>query len=351
MAEHYSVIIVGGGPAGSSAANRLRFDGPVKSALLLESRENDDFDRYHGMCGEGVSMMCLAEAGVDCPGLIRNRVGGAVERWPGGITLCTDMDGAVIDRGKLIAALRAPFLSMGGEERIARVRSVRRSGDGFLVACDGGEISCDYLVGADGARSVVRKSLFGIEPAAYMNVVQYVVDRPMEDRLFFNFDQRYRGKYRWEFPSGKCTKVGFPLGADPPPPDALQKQSRSIPVGPLERIVAGRACLVGDAASQANPVTFGGIRNGLTAGRMAAEAIMAGNLDLYQDSWSRSPLADLCFYETYLLLRDMSNDMLQDLVEPFRYGPSIAAVMRRLMNDHAFRSFYRSHVRKLELGW
>jgi hypothetical protein len=43
--------------------------------------------------------------------------------------------------------------------------------------------------------------------------------------------------------------------------------------------------------------------------------------------------------------------MLQGLVEPFRYGPNMAAIMRELMNNQDFRSFYRTHVRKLEYGW
>jgi digeranylgeranylglycerophospholipid reductase len=177
------------------------------------------------------------------------------------------------------------------------------------------------VVGADGAHSVVRRDLFGTEPAIYMNVVQYIVDRSMEGRFHFFFDERYKGKYRWEFPSGRHVKVGFPLGADPQPDGVLERQNRTIPIGPMNRIVDGRACLVGDAASQANPVTYGGIRNGLTAGRMAAEAILAGNLDLYQSNWSRSLLADPCYYETHRLLRGGSNSMLQGLVEPFRYGP------------------------------
>ncbi|WP_019176144.1 NAD(P)/FAD-dependent oxidoreductase [Methanomassiliicoccus luminyensis] len=349
--EHYDVIVVGGGPAGSSVASRLRIDGPIKNVLLIECREKDDFGRYHEMCGEGVSLKCLTEAHVDSSELIKNYISGAVERWPGGITLSANMDGAVIDRSKLIAALRAPFLAMGGEARTGRVHSVRRSGKGYIVSCGEEDIHCDYLVGADGAHSVVRRDLFEIEPPVYMNVVQYVVDRSMENRFFFFFDERYKGKYRWEFPSGNHTKVGFPLGPDPPPCEVLQKQNRTIPIGPLERIVKGRACLVWDAASQANPVTFGGIMNGLTAGRMAAEAIMNENLELYQNNWPQSPLADPCFYETYQLMRAMPNDMMRGLVEPFRYGPNMTAIMRELMNNQGFRPFYRSHVRKLEHGW
>jgi hypothetical protein len=39
------------------------------------------------------------------------------------------------------------------------------------------------------------------------------------------------------------------------------------------------------------------------------------------------------------------------LVEPLRYGPNVSAIMRELMNNDDFRTFYRGFVRKVESGW
>lgn len=349
--KHYSVIIVGGGPAGSSVAHHLSFNRKIISALLIEGRNESSFSRYHQMCGEGISRKGLMETGLEVSGLVKNAVTRAIEYWPGNITIDSEIDGLIIDREKLISKLRESFTVKGGEIGSGRIQKIRPFSDGFTIETSDDEYSCDYLVGADGAHSVVRRDVFHYEPIAYMKVVQYLTDNQKDNSLRFRFDERYRGKYRWEFPSGNRSKVGFPVGSDDPPGDAIDVHRRSIPIGHLDRIVNGQACLVGDAACQANPVTFSGIRNALMAGCMAAEAMVAGDLHKYQQMWDHSHLADLTFLNSYLLIRDQTNDGLRELVEPFRYGMSMTRVMGELMKSEDFRVFHRAFVRKMQYGW
>jgi len=349
--DHFDVVIIGGGPAGSSAANRLARGPLAERSLLIERLEGDGFLRYHRMCAEGISRKGLTETGLDTSSIIKNSVKKVTEHWPGDVAISSDIDGVIIDRNELVDKLREPFLAKGGKIICSGVTGVDRQTNGFVIRSEDMECSCDYLIGADGAGSVVRRSIFGSEPPVSMKVVQYVVDRPAEDGIVFKFDERYRGKYRWEFPSGKYTKIGFPTGTDETPKDVIETHARTIPVGPLGSIVSGRACLVGDAASQANPVTFSGIRNGLTAGRMAAEAIERGDVQSYQAQWDRCALADPSFYDSFERIRKMNNKELARLVEPLRNGPNLSGIMRDLIVSYDFRAFYRSHVRKLENGW
>ena len=349
--KHYSVIIVGGGPAGSSVAHHLMFNQKITSALLIEGRNDSSFSKYHQMCAEGISRKGLMETGLEISGLVKNEVTRAIEYWPGNITIDSEIDGLIIDREKLISKLRESFTVKGGEIGSGRVSKIGHSGSGFTVEISEDEYSCDYLVGADGAHSVIRRDVFHSEPIAYMKVIQYLIDKPMDNSLRFKFDERYRGKYRWEFPSGNLSKVGFPFGTDDPPEDVVDVHGRSIPVGHLDRIVNGQACLVGDAACQANPVTFSGIRNSLKAGYVAAEAIAAGDLHEYQQMWDQSYQADLSFLNSYLLIRDQTNDELRELMEPFRHGMSMTRVMGELMKSEDFRVFYRAFVRKMQYGW
>ncbi len=91
-------------------------------------------------------------------------------------------------------------------------------------------------------------------PLGRLTVEQYVLDeRPEPDTLDLFYDERYQGKYRWRFPHGKLTKVGFPRGSDPPPENALERHSRTIPIGPLS-LTSSKATPVLSAMPHARPI-------------------------------------------------------------------------------------------------
>ena len=80
---------------------------------------------------------------------------------------------------------------------------------------------------------------------------------------------------------GDRVKVGFPSGTDTIE-NYIEKQSRPMCFGGLSRIVRDSAMLIGDAAGQANPITMGGIRAAMEAGRKAAESIISHDLEIAQ---------------------------------------------------------------------
>ena len=346
------VVIVGGGPAGLATAWCLCGLESERQILVLERFDAHGYDRYHRMCGEGISRKGLGNLNLGVDVRSRNSVRSVKEHWPGNIETEATVDGIILDRPGLLRSLRE---RLGNMVQILseEVANVQPTSNGFDIKCrSGSEHRCRIIIGADGARSVVRRDLFGDSPPCSLRVEQYVLgERPDPDTLDLFYDERYHGKYRWRFPHGNMTKEGFPLGSYPPPDNAMEKHTRIIPIGPLPNIVKGNACLIGDAACQANPITFGGLSNAFVAARLLADAIGSGNLGRYQERWWAHPRSDPVFFQAFEILRGADNGGMAQILSPLRYGASPNLIMQGLMADERFRTIYRSQMLKADLGW
>jgi digeranylgeranylglycerophospholipid reductase len=320
--------------------------------LLLERRDDAAFIRYHEMCAGGLSSAGMESLGLDLKGMVRNRITAAKEHWPGGIELEGEANGSIIDRTMLLTSLKEELAKGGGRVLSDRVCRAKREGDSILLVCASGrEIRAAKVYGADGANSVVRRDLFGWEPHMKVLAEQHLVPSSAADALEFDFSARFSPKYQWTFPCGKMTHIGFPHGSREAPVGSVLRIVRPIPIGPRGEIASENACLIGDAACQANPLTFGGIRNGMEAGRMAAAASLEGKLHEYAGRWSASPLADPTFHDAFDILRGLDDEQREEMLSPLRPGGGIMPIMRALMMDERFRVVYRAHVRKLVQGW
>ena len=352
--DAFEHVVVGSGPAGCSVALELLRSGAAPgSVLLLERRGSIAYGRYHEMCAGGISRVGTESLGLDVRGMVRNVINGAEEHWPGDIILKGEANGYIIDRNLLLDQLKAEIAHRGGAIRTDHVIGARESEHGIVLSCASGmDIQAVLAYGADGSRSVLRRDLFGWQPQLQILAEQHLVPRRgAEDKLVFYFTSRTAPKYQLVFPCGDGSHVGFPAGSMPPPPDSLLRIVRPIPVGPLQHISRDHACLVGDAACQSNPLTFGGIRNGMEAGRMAARAALEGHLQKYGQRWAASPLADPCFLAAFEILSRLADEEREVEMAPLRGDGGIMPIMRSLMMDEKFRVLYRAHVRKLHNGW
>jgi len=182
----------------------------------------------------------------------------------------------------------------GGQFRFG-ARFSGASRDGTAIRLDGLDVSCRYLVGADGARSRVAQSfglsrnrefLTGIE-AEYRRL-----DGLDETFLHCFIDSRIAPGYlSWIAPGPEFVQVGTAVGHGHKPDLerfrtatgslfgfdetlVVERRSGLIPCGGLlPRTSAPGVMLIGDAAGMVSPLTAGGIQLAFRFGRRAGQLI------------------------------------------------------------------------------
>jgi flavin-dependent dehydrogenase len=189
-----------------------------------------------------------------------------------------------------------------------RVTGVERAGEGWSVRTKAGEThSADYLVGADGVRSLVRREVVGPIPQQHLGLAVGYRVRGVPDAIVFQTYADLEG-YLWSFPRADHASVGIAtrLGAMAPKdlwqrvdqfrdevcPEAnkLDRYSALLPMAQDASLwdspCAGpNWALLGDAAGHVHPLTGEGIAYALWSAELLAEALGRGDLQLYEDLW------------------------------------------------------------------
>lgn len=310
------VVVVGAGPTGLSAALYLSKEGvPV---TVIERMSPATYDRYHEICGAGISARAFKRLKHIEPWHIRNRIRYGELAFPGDITVRLSVDGYVMDRVAFLHELRARCVEGGVDFIHAAVRGVDRDGDGFSITLgDGSDVSCTHIVGCDGAHSIVRKDLFDWRPAGMIPTTECIVKGDPRPVFRMDLGERWNGAYSWTFPAGDNVSIGALKGLVSTQ-GSISHGSRMIPFGgggPIER---GNAYLCGDAAAMPNPVCAGGLMVGMLSAQVCARHIVSGKRGAYQRWWDRNVLSSHRFMDFHRTILSWRDSDFQDAAEPFR---------------------------------
>ncbi len=298
--EIFDAIVIGGGPAGATAANDLATRG-FKVALL------DRAGRIKP-CGGAIPPRLIRDFEIPAE-LIRARVSCATMVSPKGVSVDMPIDGGyvgMVDRAEFDEWLRERAERAGAKRFTGKFESLSRGDDGLPcvhfttkeASVAGPLLKGRVIIGADGANSAVaRQEIRGSKRGKFVFAYHEIVEAPV-DPATGAADNRceiyYRGTlspdfYAWIFPHGPTMSVGVgsahkgfslkgsvqALRAETGLSDAgtLRREGAPIPLKPLPRWDNGRdVVLAGDAAGVVAPASGEGIYYAMFSGRLAADA-------------------------------------------------------------------------------
>jgi len=310
--ETFDVVVVGGGPAGATAAHDLALRGC--SVLLL-----DRAGRIKP-CGGAIPPRLIKDFAIPDELLVA-RARSARMISPSDQRVDIPIENGfvgMVDREHFDEWLRERAASAGAVRRNGAFDRLERGADGVSIVrfkllrgrqaggdADGpvawASVRARSVIGADGARSAVaRQAVPGAANVdcvfAYHEIVRAPALKP-EGYDGTRCDVVYDGKlspdfYGWVFPHGDTLSIGtgsadkgFSLrgavgslrkAAGLAGAETIRREGAPLPMKPLRRWDNGRdVVLAGDAAGVVAPASGEGIYYAMVGGRLAAEAVQA----------------------------------------------------------------------------
>ena len=299
--DAFDAVVVGGGPAGATAADDLASAG--HRVLLL-----DKAGRIKP-CGGAVPPRLIRDFAIP-QHILKAHVTGARMIAPSERSVDMPIDGGyvgMVDRDEFDEFLRERAASHGAERRTGTFERIDRASHEHAVVVWRDKAGVEQrafaraIIGADGARSKVAREAGVPKSDKVPCVFAYheIVRSPAAGEGFdpARCDVYYQGKlspdfYAWVFPHGETTSIGvgsarkgFSLrgsverlrqSSGLAACDLVRGEGAPIPLKPLKTWDNGRDVIViGDAAGVVAPASGEGIYYAMYSGRLAAEGVSA----------------------------------------------------------------------------
>jgi geranylgeranyl reductase family protein len=348
------VAILGGGPAGAFAAEKLASAG--LGVVLMDEKL-----AWEKPCGGALTHKAYSQY----PFLIENStpkrmVTETVLAAPkaGEVTLQLGDPMVIYSRFDLNLMLLERAERAGAQIEKTRVTRMERHGDKWRLETTGGKLDADFCIVATGARNPLREVGTQLTPPDTMSALGYYVPGDQE-RIDIQFLPDLEG-YIWIFP--RCGHLSVGICGKGESASSLRKRLEaymagrgiswkgasfyshllpSLDAGSWERNrVAGDGWMaVGDAAGLVDPITGEGLYYAIRSGDLAAQSLLADvgaaeSLNRYRELLRRDFAADLEFgsrlAKRVFLGRFLCGSVPQRMVEFTRRSPRFANVMQDL---------------------
>jgi geranylgeranyl reductase family protein len=368
--ERFDVLVVGAGPAGSTAAYRLAKGG---ASVLLADKARFPRDKP---CGGGLTMRAVRQLPFSVEPVVEDRASrvrlgldfrGRFERT-------TDQPLVLMtQRSRLDAFLAEQAADAGVDFRDgAGVRDLELGDGGVRANVGRGEVTASWLLCADGVNGTASRAVgldggrtYGV--ALEGNVPYGVVSEDeYRGRLFLEL-ANVPGGYGWVFPKGDHVNVGVG-GWEREGPRLRQHLVRfcreyGIAESSLEnvrgyrlpllharaRLAKGRAALLGDAAGLVDPLSGDGIYEAFLSAKLATGAVLAGDLEAYDRELRRALSSQLAAAWGAKVALDRFPRLTYAVVRtPYLWKAVESLIGGEVPSPSAMRGFRRASMRMVE---